>query len=293
MKMKIESAPESGGQKNSCGCGGHGRPAGAASRPDPRAILTMKFGGNAEPVYDSFPNSPVPHSFDLKSGLETAHKCNCGGGACPRHYLALTGFLLGGFLVLHLAINALGLWPAKFQAAVNRNHALGALLPVLEVGLIFLPLTIHLAFGLRTLGREKLKFGIAKHHHGSDLRQWLQRVTAVIMLAFILFHVVTMHRWFGGRFDSANAFSSASHAIWQFWHGLPAGHPGNLLFAQFYLLGIVAAVYHLANGLATGAEVLGWVKTPAAQDRLWRVCLLTSPALLLAGLAAWYGFAVR
>ena len=74
---------------------------------------------------------------------------------------------------------------------------------------------------------------------------------------------------------------------------LPPGHPGNLLFAQFYLLGIVAAVYHLSNGLATGAEVLGWVKTPAAQDRLWRVCVLTSPALLLAGLAAWYGFAVR
>jgi succinate dehydrogenase / fumarate reductase cytochrome b subunit len=229
----------------------------------------------------------------MKFGEEAGHQCGCGGGACPRHYLALTGFLLGGFLVLHLAINALGLWPAKFQAAVNRNHALGALLPVLEVGLIFLPLTIHVAFGLRTLRREKLKFGVEKHHHGSDLRQWLQRITAVIMLAFILFHVVTMHRWFGGRFDPANAFTSASHAIWQFWHGLPAGHPGNLLFAQFYLLGIVAAVYHLTNGVATGAEVLGWVKTPVTQERLWLVCVLTTPALLLAGLAAWYGFAVR
>jgi len=228
----------------------------------------------------------------LKFGAEAAHTCNC-GGTCPRHYLAATGLLLGAFLVLHLVINALGLWPEHFQAAVNRNHALGAALPVLEVGLIFLPLSIHAALGLRTLRREKLKYGVAKHHHGSDLRQWLQRVTALILLAFILFHVVTLHRWFGGRFDPQHAFSSASQAIWQFWHGLPAGHPGNLLFAQFYLLGIVAAVYHLTNGVVTGAEVLGFVSTRVAQERLWRISLIAAPALLLAALAAWYAFAAR
>lgn len=267
--MCVEAAPKSRCQKSSCDCGGHGHRARAVPRPDPRAILALKFDAEAE------------------------SKCNCSRGSCPRHYLALTGFLLGGFLVLHLSINVLGLWPAKFQAAVNRNHALGALLPVLEIGLIFLPLSIHVAFGLRTLRREKLKYGVEKHHHGSDLRQWLQRVTALIMLAFILFHLVTLHRWFGGRFDSNHAFNSASHAIWQFWHGLPAGHPGNLLFAQFYLLGIVAAIYHLTNGVVTGAEVLGWVRTPVAQERLWRTCLIAAPALLLAGLAAWYAFAVR
>ena len=264
--MSLEAPPKSGCQKSSCRCGGHGRHAApSAPRAIPATIL----------------------------GKETAHECSCKSNACPRRYLALTGFALGGFLILHLATNALGLWPAKFQAAVNRDHSLGAALPVLEVGLIFLPLSIHVAFGLRTLRREKLKFGVEKHHHGSDLRQWLQRVTALIMLAFILFHVITLHRWFGGRFDPANAFSSASQAIWQFWHGLPAGHPANLLFEQFCLLGIVAAVYHLTNGVATGAEVLGWAKTPVAQDRLWRACVITAPALLLAGLAAWYAFAVR
>jgi succinate dehydrogenase / fumarate reductase cytochrome b subunit len=264
--MCVEASPKSSCQKSSCGCGGHGH---AAAPPDPRVILALKFDSNAR------------------------EKCQCGGGKCPRHYMALTGLLLGGFLVLHLGINALGLCPAAFQAAVNRNHALGGLLPVLEVGLIFLPLGIHVAFGLRTLRREKLKFGVEKHHHGSDLRQWLQRVTALIMLAFVLFHVITLHRWFGGRFDPHHAFSSASQAIWQFWHGLPAGHPGNLLFAQFYLLGIIAAVYHLANGVATGTEVLGLVNTPAAQKRVGRACLLIAPVLLLAGLSAWYAFAVR
>jgi succinate dehydrogenase / fumarate reductase cytochrome b subunit len=267
--MGVEASTKTNCGNSACGCGSHGPHACAATPPDPRVILALKFGEEAK------------------------YQCNCSGGTCPRHYLALTGFVLGGFLVLHLAINALGLWPEKFQAAVNRNHALGALLPVLEVGLIFLPLTIHVAFGLRTLRRKKLKYGVEKHHHGSDLRQWLQRVTALIMLAFILFHVVTLHRWFGGRFDPNNAFSSASHAIWQFWHGLPAGHPGNLLFAQFYLLGIVAAVYHLTNGVATGAEVLGWVNTPAAQERLWRICLAAAAPILFAGFCAWYGLAIK
>jgi succinate dehydrogenase / fumarate reductase cytochrome b subunit len=176
---------------------------------------------------------------------------------------------------------------------VSRNHSLGAWLPVLEVGLIFIPLAIHLAFGLRTLRREKLKYGVEKHHHGSDLRQWLQRLTAVILLAFVSFHLVVMHRWFCGRFDPHHAFASASRAVWQFWSGLPAGNVANLLFAQIYLLGIVAAVYHVTNGLATAAEVVGWVRTPAAQERLWRACLCAAPLLLLAGMAAWYALAVN
>jgi hypothetical protein len=66
-----------------------------------------------------------------------------------------------------------------------------------------------------------------------------------------------------------------------------------LLFAQFYLLGIVAGMYHLTNGVATGAEVLGIVSTPVAQDRLWRICVMAAPVLLLAGLAAWYAFALK
>jgi succinate dehydrogenase/fumarate reductase cytochrome b subunit len=266
--MRVEAAPKSKcGGKNSCGCGGHGRAKTTALNPS--SIRTIKFIE------------------------EAGHKCSCsGGGRCPRHYLAPTGFLLGGFLILHLVVNALALWPGKFQSAVNRIHSAGALLPVLEISLIAV-LCFHIAVGLRLMHRDKLKFITGEHFHGSPKRQWLQRVTAVILLAFLLFHVAVVHRWLGGRFDPHNAFSSASHAIWQFWRGDPAGSFPNLLFAQFYLLGTVAAVYHLTNGVATGAEVLGIVSTPVAQNRLWRICLIAAPALLLAGLAAWWALAVR
>jgi len=266
--MCVEARPKSKcAGKNNCGCGGHAHVKTAALNP--RTLRTIRFG------------------------KEAGHQCGySGGGRCPRHYLAPTGYVLGGFLILHLAVNALALWLGKFQSAVNKLHSLGALLPVLEISLAAV-LTFHIAVGLRLMRRDKLKFITGDHFHGSPLRQWLQRVTAVILLAFLLFHVGVLQRWLGGRFDPHNAFSSASHAIWQFWHGAPAGSFPNLLFAQFYLLGIVAAVYHVANGLATGAEVLGFVSTPVAQERLWRTCVIAAPALLLAGLAAWWALAVR
>jgi len=266
--MCVEAASKfKCGGKSHCGCGGQGHAKTASLNP--QSLRTFKFGEPAEP------------------------QCSCsGGGRCPRHYLAPTGYVLGGFLILHLLVNALALWPGKFQSAVNRIQTLGALLPVLEIGLIAV-LFFHIAVGLRLMRRDKLKFITGEHFHGSPMRQWLQRVTAVIMLGFILFHVVTLHRWFGGRFIPHDAFSSASRAIWQFWRGEPAGSFPNLLFAQLYLLGIVAAVYHVANGFATGAEVLGWTHTETGQNRLWKICICAASVLLLTGMAAWWALAVK
>jgi succinate dehydrogenase / fumarate reductase cytochrome b subunit len=266
--MCVEvSPPAKVGGKSSCGCGGHGRPKTVALNA--RTIRTIQFGE--------------------KSG----HQCRCsGGGRCPRHYLAPTGYVLGGFLILHLAANTLALWPDRFQTTVSRLHSLGVVLPVLEMVLAAV-LIFHIAVGLRLMRRDNLKFITGDHFHGSPMRQWLQRVSAVILLVFLVFHVAVLHRWLGGRFDPHNAFASAGRGIWQFWRGLPAGNWANLLFAQFYLVGLVAAVYHVANGMATGAEVLGWVRTPATQKRLWHLNLCLAPLLLLAGMTAWYALAVR
>ena len=279
--IELETIPAHGG----CQCGGHchSEQAGTLS---PHELSTVDFAASKK-----------------------AHGCAC-GHVCPRRYVAVTGFILGAFLVLHLVVNALGWWPSRFDAAMGRIHRLGAALPVLEIGLVFIPLAVHVALGLRTLRREKLGLRVKKHHHGSDLRYWLQRVTAVILLVFIVFHVATMHRWglhqvfrlthwpvleryaAGGLFDPSHPFVSAREGFGNFWSAA-AGNPANLLLAQFHLLAIAAAVYHLANGVATGAEVLNLVTTPAAQRRLWHVCLVTAFALMLTGLFAWYVLAIK
>jgi succinate dehydrogenase / fumarate reductase, cytochrome b subunit len=248
------------------------------------------------------PNQLLALDFSSES---TGCQCSKTGRVCSRRYLAATGFLLAFFLVSHLAVNALGMRPALMQSAVNGIHNLGIALPVLEALLIFFPLLIHVSLGVRTLWREKLTYGVEKHHHGSDLRQWLQRLTALILLVFLAFHVATLSRWglhlvygatnwqaldhyaAGGLFVPARAFESIHAAVGRFWSD-SSGHAGNLLTVQFYLLGIAAAVYHAANGVATGAEVLDWTTTPAAQKKFWRICFWSGLGLGGLGLAAWY-----
>ncbi|MGO8697256.1 MAG: hypothetical protein ACLQVY_06005 [Limisphaerales bacterium] len=275
--------PNSFPLRSGCRCGG-GCHSGHSSKLSPRDLVSLDF------------------SKRKKEGV-----CGCGGHACPRQYLAITGFVLGAFLLLHLSVNALGLWPARFQKMVTLINGLGVALPSLEIGLI-LALAIHIAFGLRTLRREKLIFDVKKHHSGSDLRYWLQRVTAVILLVFLAFHLATMHRWGlhllyqmthwpgvkryagSGLFEPQRALASVSEAQWHFWDQ-HAANPANLLIAEFYLLGIAAAVYHLANGAATGSEVLGFVTTNRRKEGLWLACVGAGSILAAIGLAGWYAFA--
>jgi succinate dehydrogenase/fumarate reductase cytochrome b subunit len=276
--------PNSFPLRSGCRCGGSGH-SGQKSKLTPRDLVSLDF-----------------------SPRKKENGCGCGGGhACPRQYLALTGFALGAFLLLHLSVNALGLWPARFQTAVSFIDGFGIALPSLEIILV-LTLAIHIAFGLRTLRREKLIFDVKKHHRGSDLRYWLQRVTAVILLVFLAFHLATMHRWglhllyqmthwpwvkryaAGGLFEPQRAWASISEAQWHFWDQ-HAANPANLLIAELYLLGIAAAVYHLANGAATGAEVLGLATTTRRKKRLWLVCTSAGSILAAIAMAGWYAFA--
>jgi succinate dehydrogenase/fumarate reductase cytochrome b subunit len=114
-----------------------------------------------------------------------------------------------------------------------------------------------------------------------------------VLLLFITFHVGTLHRWFGGRFDSQDAFSSTSAAIRLFWTTQGAGSMANRLIAWFYLLGITAAVYHLANGVSTSADVWDLTPTPACKRRFWSLCIVAGLGLAVTGLVAWYAFGMR
>ena len=232
--------------------------------------------------------------------------CACGGHDLARQWLALTGFVLGAVLLLQLIVRAFGLWPALFDLVAGLSHGLAAALPSFGIGLVFVPLAIHVTLGLRVLRRDKLKFAVEKPHSGGDARYWLQRLTAVILLGFLSFHLATTRRpgllmadqdapgpaagrhTAAGLFEPQRAFASVSQAQWHFWNEHTA-NPANLLVSELYLLAIVAAVYHLVNGVATGAEVLGFV-TARSKDSLWRVCMGAGFLLAAIGMAGWYAF---
>jgi succinate dehydrogenase/fumarate reductase cytochrome b subunit len=91
-------------------------------------------------------------------------------------------------------------------------------------------------------------------------------------------------------FEPQRAFEFVSDTVWHFWDGHTA-NPANLLIALFYLVGLASAVYHLANGVATGAEVLGLAATFGQKERCWRLCMGAGFVLAPIGMAAWYAFA--
>jgi succinate dehydrogenase / fumarate reductase cytochrome b subunit len=103
-----------------------------------------------------------------------------------------------------------------------------------------------------------------------------------------MWHVFQMHGWshnawwlanvaepYGGaEFHPYNAASSAGLAL------------QNLVVAALYVIGILACVYHLANGIWTMGITWGVWTTPRAQSWALKVCTVFGVLLAIVGLGA-------
>ena len=193
-----------------------------------------------------------------------------------RRLHSLTGIVpVGLFLLFHLFENMNALRGAEaYDAAIAK---LAELLPppyfyFVEVGLILLPLAFHGLYGtyLALEGSPNLK----AYAYRRNYLYVLQRVTGVLVLAFVVYHVVTLRVGLTLRGLGA---------------GVP-GHEGYVGFADMaramatpevlglYLLGVLSAAFHFGNGLGgflwtwgvtigersrRVAEWLGWALTAA------------------------------
>lgn len=208
-----------------------------------------------------------------------------------RRLHSLSGIVpVGAYMCVHLLTNASVLGgPATFQDQVDTIHRLGPILWIVEWTFIFLPLIFHAALGVVRAVYCETNAGV--YRYGSNVRYTLQRVTAWIALVFIAWHVFHMHGWIhndyylknianplnGGLFDPHHATSSAAAAF------------GPLLVKILYAIGVLACVYHLANGLWTSGITWGIWTTPAAQRRADYVCAAFGVLLAFVGLGALFG----
>jgi succinate dehydrogenase / fumarate reductase cytochrome b subunit len=167
---------------------------------------------------------------------------------------------VGAFLAFHLWENS----QSRLGAEHFNTEVVGALsglnyLPFIEVGLIALPLAFHAFYGLAIIGG-----GRADPLHYGYLRNWLywlQRVSGVGLLVFILMHVAMTR--IAGLMDPAihaDLFGHMRAALSNPW-----------VFGA-YLVGLWLAVLHFANGLATAAISWGLTASAAAQRRFGWVC---------------------
>jgi len=223
-----------------------------------------------------------------------------------RHYFllrrlhSLSGIVpIGAFLIPHLTTNSSIVWGQAFgeggvhtfQHEVNFIHSLPALV-LLEIFLIWLPLFYHAAFGIyiATTGKSNVQ------HYGyqDNWRYTLQRLTGYIALVFILYHVATL-RWgwtwlpLAGGFDVDRAASTTAVAL---RGGVESFSWRAVIVGAAYLFGMLAIVFHFANGLWTAAITWGLTITVEAQRRWGYVCAVVGIGLAAAGVSAVVGFAL-
>jgi succinate dehydrogenase / fumarate reductase cytochrome b subunit len=191
-----------------------------------------------------------------------------------RRLHSLMGVFFGGYIIVHLLINATLLQASfpwlfgkaeadVYQAQVTQIHSLPFLIAI-EIFFIILPITFHAVYGILVAisGRSNVSdYGYAK-----NWAYTLQRATSWVLLLFIAFHVLSFKGFtpflFGGAltFNAEYATQTAinhMHAAW--WIGWVV-----------YPIGILAATFHLSNGFWTAGITWGLTITAASQ-RIWGV----------------------
>lgn len=196
-----------------------------------------------------------------------------------RRVHSLLGLLpVGAFLVFHLWENA----QSRFGASHYNGEVVAALqgmsyLIPIEILVIALPLLFHAGYGLAILRRGRAEL---RRYPFLHLRlYWLQRVSGLGVLAFLLLHVGTTR--IQGLWEPAIRADLFGHM--QAMLSLP-------WMLAIYLAGLLLAVFHLANGLWTMAIVWGLTASAAAQSRFGYLCLLLGLVLAALGLHGVVGF---
>jgi succinate dehydrogenase / fumarate reductase cytochrome b subunit len=148
-----------------------------------------------------------------------------------------------------------------------------------EWAFIFLPMLFHASVGFAIIAGGLPNVG--SYPYVGNVRYTLQRATGMIAFAFILWHVWQLHALGkplgGGAFDHERATSTAAATI----QSAPV--------AILYAIGVLSAVFHLANGLWTLGITWGIWTSPAAMRRANWVSIVVGVALGAAGLGGLVG----
>lgn len=198
-----------------------------------------------------------------------------------RHFLlrrlhSLTGILFGAYVIFHLFINATLIQGGEiYQAQVDKIHLLPFVTGI-EWVFIYLPIIFHTVYGswIIVTGQPNN----ASYPYFKNLFYLLQRISAVVLAAFIAFHVLAMKGMLGRAmaFDAAHATASTVRSVGSHW----------FVAWVVYPLGVLAAAFHTANGFWTAGVSWGLTISAGAQRRWGRLCAVVFFGMTVVGLLA-------
>ncbi|MEK4028615.1 MULTISPECIES: succinate dehydrogenase cytochrome b558 subunit [Bacillaceae] len=181
---------------------------------------------------------------------------------------------VGLFLTQHLVVNH---FATKGEEAFNQAAGVMEGLPfryLLETFVIFLPLLFHAIYGLYIAFTAKNNIG--RFGYFRNVMFFLQRVSGVITLVFIAWHVweTRIQAALGAEVDfqmMADVFS-------------------NPLMIGFYIIGVISTVFHFANGLWSFSVSWGITVSPRSQRIMTYVTMVIFVALSYVGVSAILAF---
>jgi succinate dehydrogenase / fumarate reductase cytochrome b subunit len=202
-----------------------------------------------------------------------------------RRLHSLTGIVFGGYLVVHLLINAtiaqFGGEHDVFQMQVDKIHSL-PILWVVEWVFIYLPIIFHTIYGIWitfTAQPNPHQYPYAK-----NIFYTLQRTSAIVIVLFMIFHVFSLKMgWFGPALTFDPKFASMT-----VHRHMTATSASWFIVWIAYPLGILASCYHLANGFWTAAITWGLTISAGSQRRWGFACAGLFVITMIFGFTALY-----
>ena len=160
--------------------------------------------------------------------------------------MAASGLLLCVFLLAHLMGNAVSFFGRDaFNAYAEKLHSLGALVYVLETGLLLLFL-IHIITGvilyLENLKARPSRYAVNTSEGGRTLGSRFMPYTGAIMTIFIIVHLMNFH------------FTDKSIPVADLVRNV-LSRPGPALF---YIVSLLAVALHLSHGAWSLFQSMGF-----------------------------------
>lgn len=171
---------------------------------------------------------------------------------------SLSGVLpIGIFLMEHMLINSFALQgPESYNAKVEFLTSI-PLIWLAEIFIIAIPLLFHAFYGIYIV--YGAKNNLLQYNYYRNWAFYLQRATAIITLIFVILHVY------------ATRISNLLYGT-EVGFAMMADILANPIMLAFYIIGLVSAVYHFANGLWTFFITWGITIGPVSQKYSYVLC---------------------
>lgn len=179
-------------------------------------------------------------------------------GTCD-YYLkrlhSLTGLIpVGVFIIVHFILNTFAVaGPDRYNTLIHLMHKI-PIIPAVEVIVLLIPIAYHAIYGL--VVTFKMSSNVGAYRYYSNWMYLWQRVTGIITLVFIVQHV-----W------STRIVTILQGRPMEF--GFMSAALGDPLVFTWYVVGVLAAVFHFSNGL-WGMAISWGITGSAESQRVWR-----------------------